>query len=303
MLVLHRGAILFEHYANGMRAETPHMLFSVTKSVVGLLAELLIDAGMLDETRTAAHFVPEMSGTPFGGAKLRALLDMRDGVRFDEDYANPSAEIHLYSASYWGRTAGGARAALLRIGQAGEEGPFAYRTPVTDLVAWCLTRAAGKPLATLVSQHIWQPIGAEWPALFVQDTGGQEIAAAGLNATLRDVGRLVQVLLDRGRIDGVRVFDASIIDRIAQGGDRAAFAAAGFETRPGWSYRSQWWVPPEPGAICALGVFGQRLLVDPANALAIVRFGSHPIASNAGTDAVHAAAFEALRRLVRAQRP
>jgi CubicO group peptidase (beta-lactamase class C family) len=161
-----------------------------------------------------------------------------------------------------------------------------------------LVRATGKRLATLVSELIWQPIRAERPAFFVCDTGGHEIAAAGLNATLRDVGRLAHALVNSGRVAGRQAISASAIDRIARGGDRVAFAAAGFETRPGWSYRSHWWVPPEPGTLCALGVYGQRMLVDMPNEIAVVRFGSHPVASNAATDQMHCAAYEALHRFL-----
>ena len=294
MLVLHRGAIRFEHYANGMRPETPHMLFSITKSLVGLIAEMLIAERVIEADALAAHYVPELSDSAFGQATIRALLDMRDGVGFDENYADPDAEIHRYSAAYWGKAEGGVRAALPRIGGAALSNDFAYRTPVTDVIGWCLTRAAGKPLAALLSERIWTRIGADHPAAWVRDTGGQEIAAAGLNATLRDVGRFAQLLVDRGRAGDSEVVAPAIIDHIAAGGDRAAFARSGMTTRPDWSYRSHMWVPPGPGRFCALGVYGQRLLVDIPNQLAIVRFGSHPIASNTATDHLHDAAFAAL---------
>ena len=45
----------------------------------------------------------------------------------------------------------------------------------------------------------------------------------------------------------------------------------------------------------ALGVFGQRLHVVPADDLVIARFGSHPVASNAATDLVHAHLNAAIR--------
>ena len=37
MAIVHRGRLVFEHYANGMTAETPHILMSVSKSMLGLL--------------------------------------------------------------------------------------------------------------------------------------------------------------------------------------------------------------------------------------------------------------------------
>jgi CubicO group peptidase (beta-lactamase class C family) len=90
---------------------------------------------------------------------------------------------------------------------------------------------------------------------------------------------------------------SGIVERLFQGGDRAAFAASGqHPTRPGWSYRSHWWVRHEPrSALAALGVFGQRVHIDPSDDLAVVRFGSHPVASNSETDLVHEQRFAALQ--------
>jgi hypothetical protein len=79
ILVLHRGSIVFEEYRNGMAAETRHMLFSVTKSILGLIAELLAAQGAIDLALPAHAYVPELRGTMFEAAALRDLLDMRDG--------------------------------------------------------------------------------------------------------------------------------------------------------------------------------------------------------------------------------
>ena len=48
LVVLHKGAIVLEHYANGMTARSPHILMSVSKSMLGLLAGILADRGVLD---------------------------------------------------------------------------------------------------------------------------------------------------------------------------------------------------------------------------------------------------------------
>jgi len=64
----------------------------------------------------------------------------------------------------------------------------------------------------------------------------------------------------------------------------------GFETdafRAQWAYRSLWWYMPSMGAVAALGVFGQRLIIVPDQELVIVKLGSHPMASNAATDPSH----------------
>ena len=41
---------------------------------------------------------------------------MTDGVAFNEDYADPEAQIHRYSKQFWGDGAGGVLAALTALG-------------------------------------------------------------------------------------------------------------------------------------------------------------------------------------------
>ena len=299
-LVLHRGRIVHEYYGNGMTAETPHLLFSVTKSFFGLIAEMLIAEEALDETALVTRYVPELAESAFAAVTVRHLLDMTDAVKFDENYEDPAAEIHRYSAAYWDPALGygGVFEALKALtATAGAPGSrFRYRTPAADALGWVLLRATGQSLAKLLGDRIWRPAGCADNAQILLDTAGHEIAGLGLNATARDLARVAQMLLDGGVVDGRRVVPPAALDSIAGGGDRTLFADAHFATRQGGSYRSQWWVAHEGyESIQALGVFGQRLYLEPGSGLAIVRFGSHPIAGNAGTDLIHHNAIAALR--------
>ncbi|RJF93470.1 class A beta-lactamase-related serine hydrolase [Sphingomonas cavernae] len=299
-LVLHRGALVYEHYANGMTAETPHLLFSITKSFFGLLAEILIVQGVLDPDSAVEQHVPELGASGFAGCTVRQILDMTDGVAFDENYADPDAEVHRYSAAYWTPQAGfgGVFEALKGLTRraAPPGAQFRYRTPVADVLGWILLRATGQSLTKLLGDRIWRPAGCADNAQILLDTAGHEIAGAGLNATARDLARVALMLLDGGWVDDRLVIPPVALDNIAIGGDRGLFDASGFPTRPGGSYRSQWWVNHEGyGSLSALGVFGQRLYLEPGSGLAVIRTGSHPVASNSFTDVIHANAFDAIR--------
>jgi hypothetical protein len=87
---------LSERYADGMTAETPHILMSVSKSVLGLLTGILVSEGILDPDRQVTTVNPEVSETAYKGATIRHLLDMRTGVAFDEDYTATSGPIVEY---------------------------------------------------------------------------------------------------------------------------------------------------------------------------------------------------------------
>ncbi|OQW80352.1 MAG: hypothetical protein BVN32_00250 [Proteobacteria bacterium ST_bin14] len=298
MLILRAGAIIHERYLNGMTAQTPHHAFSVSKSFIGLLGEMLVVDGTLDPDAPVTLYVPELIGTGFAAASVRHLLDMTDGVAFDEDYANPDADVHLYSASYWTPAVakGGARETLARLARR-DHPPgdgFSYRTPVADALGWVIARASGERLANLFRARLWHPAGCADDGHFLVDTAGDDIAASGLNATARDIARLALLMVEE------RGIAASACANIAQGGNRALFAASKYATRSQGSYRSQWWVSHDSQrSMAALGVFGQRVHIEMGTGLVMIRFGSHPLASNLHTDDLHQRAIAALREFLR----
>lgn len=94
-LVLHRGRLVAEEYAGTMTPATPHLLMSVSKSLVGVVVGALVDRGVLDPAGLVTDHLPELIGSGYDGARLRDVLDMRSGVRFSEDYLDPRSEVCL----------------------------------------------------------------------------------------------------------------------------------------------------------------------------------------------------------------
>src|SRR5580693_7085137 len=99
-LVLHRGRIVTEQYFNGMSPDTPHLLMSVSKSVVSSVAGILAGQAQLEPAAPAERIVPELAGTSFAGATVQDLLDMRAGTKFDENYASLEADVRTYERVY-----------------------------------------------------------------------------------------------------------------------------------------------------------------------------------------------------------
>ena len=118
-LVLHRGRVVTEQYFNAMAPDTPHLLMSVSKSVTSAVAGVLAGRGQLDVSAPVTAIVPELAGTSFDGATVQHLLDMRTGTAFNEDYADPEADVRTYERVYlWrphdGPAGAGGRHRLLR---------------------------------------------------------------------------------------------------------------------------------------------------------------------------------------------
>jgi CubicO group peptidase (beta-lactamase class C family) len=305
IIVLHDGVVVYEHYAGCLNDAGQHGAMSVTKSLTGLLGEILVAEGTLDENAKVATIVPELANSAFGDATVRQVLDMTTGLRYNEDYSDPDADVWRYGAAGnplpkpEGYT--GPRSYfeyLETVAKQGEHGAaFGYKTINTDALGWIIARAAGKSVADLLSERIWSKMGAEQDAYYTVDSIGTPFAGGGLNASLRDLARIGQLMLDGGMINGHRLVPEAAIDSIRAGGDKAAFAKAGYSLLKGWSYRGMWWISNnEHGAFMARGVHGQAIYVDPKARMVIARFASTPQAGNAANDPTSLPAYDAVAK-------
>ena len=310
IVVLHRGRIVYERYFGVLKDDGQHAAMSVTKSVIGTLGAALVAEGRIDPDKTVAHYVPELAASGFGNATLRQVLDMTTGLKYSEDYADPNAEVWAHASAgsplpkpkdYTGpRSYFEFLQTVQPQGQHGDA--FGYRTINTDVLGWVIARVTGRSVAQLLSERIWRRLGAEQDAYFTVDSIGTPFAGGGLNTGLRDLARFGEMLRNNGRFNGQQILPKSVVDDIRGGGDKAAFAKAGYALLPGWSYRNMWWVTHNPhGAFMARGVHGQRIYVDPKAEMVVVRYASHPVASNSANDPVTIPAFEALGRLLVSQ--
>lgn len=95
-LVMQGDTVLFERYFNGQQACDRHIMFSVTKSLIGTLGEQLVSSGVLEPGLPVAYYVPELVGSAFGDATVRQLFDMAVGIDYSEVYDDPNSESSQY---------------------------------------------------------------------------------------------------------------------------------------------------------------------------------------------------------------
>ncbi len=305
ILVLHHGRVVYERYGGCLGERALHGAMSVTKSLTGLLGEILIAEGRLKENALIGELVPELQKSAFGDATVRQVLDMTTALDFSEDYADPKAAIWAYSRAGSplppSKAAKGPRGYfefLRTVKKRGTHGDaFGYKTVNSDALGWVISRATGKSVAELLSERIWSRIGADREAFYTVDSVGTPFAGGGFNSTLRDLARLGQLMLNDGRIGDEQIVPPAAIASIRKGGNREAFKAAGYRLLQGWSYRGMWWVSHDDhGAFAARGVHGQTIWVDPKADLVIVRFASNPVAANAASDPTTLPAFRAIAK-------
>ena len=281
-LVLHDGVIRAEHYPGDLEPGRPHMLYSVSKSVVGSVAAILIDRGLLDPQSPVTAYVPELAESGYAGATVRHILDMRSGIRFSEEYLDPDAEVrHLDQALGWvPRTSPDVANSLYEYlprlrAQRPHGGVFEYRSCETDVLGWVCERAAGERMPELLSRTLWSRFAEDGMDAGV-DRAGSVFHDGGLAASLRDAARFGE-LLRRG---GEQVVPHWWIEDALTGDpdSRDAFAASPTDTGlVGGMYRNQFWVPyAHRRVLMCVGIHGQLVHVDFDRAVVIAKLSSWP---------------------------
>ena len=303
IMVMHHGKVVYERQNGCLNELGNHAAMSMTKSMTGLLAEILVTEGKLDDKALVASIIPELKNSGFGDATVRQVMDMTTALDYSEDYADPNADIWQYSEAasplpkpkdYSGPN--GYFEYLQTVNKKGQHGAeFNYRTINSDAIGWIISRTTGKAVNELLSDRIWQKIGAEQSAYMTVDAKGTPFAGGGISAGLHDMARIGSLMLNKGEINGERLFPAAVVDNIEAGGDKNAFAKAGYKQLTNGSYKSMWWLFNNPTPIyAARGVHGQTIYVDPAADMVIVRFASYPDASNSKIDPTSLPAYKAL---------
>ncbi|MFP3581427.1 serine hydrolase [Arthrobacter sp. SIMBA_036] len=163
-MVLKDDMVLAEQYFGSMQPSTPHLLMSVSKSIVSTVVGVLVDEGKIDPEQNIEHYIPELSGSGYRGASVRDILDMRSGIKFSEDYLDPGSEVRqLDEAVGWApRRHGNAttlKQFLMSLEKARDHGgPFQYRSCETDVLGWLCEAVSGR------RSRSWRPnfSGRRW---------------------------------------------------------------------------------------------------------------------------------------------
>jgi CubicO group peptidase (beta-lactamase class C family) len=283
-VVLRRGRIAAEWYGNAMSGTTPHIVFSVSKSICGTLGGILTDRGLLDPDDRVIDYIPELASSVYAGCTIRHLLDMAVGIAFNEDYEDPRGDVVRYRhAAGWDPLPAGEAPIDLRSFLALQKPDgarhgelFHYVSTNTDVLGWVYERACDQPYADLLSEYLWAPLGAERDAYITVDARDAMRAAGGICVAPRDLARFGEMIRRRGVADGQQVVPGAWIDDINERGDPEAWARAEFaDMFPQASYRSKWYrIDRTKGVLCAFGIHGQWIYIHPEAELVIIRMAS-----------------------------
>lgn len=266
LLVVRNDSILIEKYWDGYSDSSLSNSFSMAKSITSLLIGVALKEGKIKSLQDpVGNYLPEFANGEKAKLKIIDLLTMSSGSDWNESYVNPlSVTTEAYYGSDVYKTATGVQV----INTPGTI--HKYKSGDTQLLGLILEKATGKSLSEYAAEKLWEPLGAEHPALWSTDhEKGNEKAYCCFNSNTRDFARIGKLMLDSGKWNGVQVIDSNYYQH--------SITACNIKDEKGMNcdyYGYQWWLDPaHPGIFYARGILGQYIIVIPSKKMIIVRLG------------------------------
>jgi CubicO group peptidase (beta-lactamase class C family) len=289
LLVTKNGTLVAQYFANNMSLNSPHLTFSVSKSITGIVAGIVLKKFDVSASTKISEILKSASGGAYADATIRNLLDMTVSLDFDEVYTSKEGTYARYrQAMLWMSRSFESDYSdedlatfILSLPKAAHEHGymFTYKSPNSDLLGLVLQEISGLPLPQLISEYLWKPLGCD-PATITVDDKNMARTAGGLSCSIKDL-TLVGELMRRGGIhNGKSLIDPMwVVDTFGHGDKEAWSRGEFFESFPEGSYRNQWYKISED-EICAIGIHGQWIYINSSKDVVITKFSCQPKADD-----------------------
>jgi CubicO group peptidase (beta-lactamase class C family) len=256
----------FVHAPAPVTRDTPLLSWSMAKSVLHAAIGLVVDEGRLDPDAPAP--VPEWGeGDPRSRITLRQLLEMRDGLRWAEDYVDETVSDVITMLFGEGDTDVAAFVAAHPLAHP-PGSTFNYSSGTSNLVARILGSVVGRgePTVAFLRDRLFGPLGMH-DATVKLDDAGTFIASSFVYCSARSFAKFATLYLRGGAWEGTQLLSRSWVD--------GAQVPVSVDDVPRTYYSQHWWLDGT-GTFWASGHEGQRAVVVPAHDAIVVRYGRTP---------------------------
>lgn len=286
LIVVRDDTILYEEYWKGNSATTRHISWSAAKSIVSALFGIAMEEGYIDSVEDpVTNYVPALKESGYDNVRIKDVLQMSSGVRFNEDYGDFHSDINRMGRAFALNTPLDDFVASLE----NEREPGTYHHYVsmdTQVLGMIIREATGRTISDYMEEKLWKKIGTEADAAWLIDKAGMETVFGGLNAVLRDYARFGRLYLHKGNWGGQQVVPEDWIEE--------SLRMDGPHLKPGednslsnypMGYGYQWWIPEKTdGDFLAIGIYGQAIYIYPKYNIVIARNGAFKDYNDSGDD-------------------
>lgn len=273
LLVIKQGQVRYEDYRLTGGREVNWLSMSVAKSFISALIGIAIGEGAIQSVlQPVTQYVPRLRGSAYDGVRIKDLLQMSSGTKWNEDYSDPNSDIgRLAQVLAAGDSLNAFSSTLERDKVPGTVN--LYNSTDTQVLGEMLTNATGRSITDYMQEKLWEPLGMESPAYWIADKEGMEMAFGGLNATARDYAKLGELYRNGGRWGDKQIIPVDWVSvSVVADSPHVAVGASDF----GMGYGYQWWLHDgDQGEFSAIGVYNQFIYVNPAEDLVIVKLSAN----------------------------
>ncbi|MDX2430461.1 MAG: serine hydrolase [Bacteroides sp.] len=266
-LVIQDGSLVHEKYYSGHSESTQHISWSMAKSVVSALFGIAMEEGYIQSVdQTVDSYLPELIGSGYEGVRIKDVLQMSSGVKFNENYRAFMSDINKWGRSFaFGRSQNKFASTLVREEEPGTH--LHYVSINTHVLGMIIVKVTGKSLSEYLEEKLWKPLGMEYNAYWLCDDSGMEVALGGLNIALRDYAKIGQLFLNQGKWQGEQILPREWALASVTPDARHLMP----ENNKIFGYGYQWWIPQgKEGEYMAMGVYNQYTYVNPTRRTVIV---------------------------------
>lgn len=183
--VVHKGKLVFEKYV-GIRDWDNHIWASATKIIVGTLAHIMNEEGLINLESPVTSYLPELKGTDWEGIKVSDVLHQCSGLDISESRlgSSPDHPVTLLYAIIGGDTSLPPGTSLLYAVKESKKRlepgtAFEYSSINTHVTVLILQKVTGKPIEDLITERIWSKSGMEGDGVLGLSASGLEPTPPG----------------------------------------------------------------------------------------------------------------------------
>ena len=196
-LVIKDDTILYEKYFSPYNENSLLISFSIAKSFISALIGIAIDEGFIKNVhQPITDFLPKLKekNERFSNITIEHLLNMRSGIKFNEEYNTPFA---LMAKFYYGTNLK-KYVYNLKIDKAPDL-EYKYQSANTQILSMIIKKATGKKFHKYFEEKLWKPLQTKSIAKWNYDSKKHKNIKAFccLNATAVDFAKFGRLYLNK----------------------------------------------------------------------------------------------------------
>jgi len=265
LMVVHKGKIVYEKYAEGHSPDELHVFWSGSKTVTATAVGFAVEEGLLTlDDKIVQYFTPEelpdTISERLNNLTIRHLLTMSGG--FEKDWFGRACSGENFQ---WAKE-------QLAVNITSDPGTkWEYNSMETYLLSVIISRVSGEKLEDYLESRLFDPLGIK-EHYWDESPQGYSAGGWGLHARLVDYAALGQLFLQKGKWKGRRLINSEWIE---QGMTPQIYQKQDKQNTDDWDsgYGYQMWCNHGSGARFE-GAYGQICMIFPDKELVVAMFAN-----------------------------